>query len=215
MLNGMKTARFVPSQIWTIAQADSGNAVFIRPEGMDVVLPVYVSESDIQTLLVELTHILAPRPMVHELMLASIEALRGKLDRVEIYGIRGGTYLCRVVLVQNGKESRLESRPSDILCLSARVECPINVDNDVLTRNAVPIDSVSANGEAPITAASGETAQNASPQDGLPVSSRESSSFAANLLRELQAAIDREDYESAASLRDRLNAIVRLQSGQV
>jgi bifunctional DNase/RNase len=201
MLNIMKTARFLPSQIWTIAQADAGNAVFIRPEGMNVVLPVYVSESDIQMLLVELTHILAPRPMVHELLLASIEALAGKLDRVEIYGIRGGTYLCRVVLIQNGKELRLESRPSDILCLSARVECPIHIDNDVLVRNAVSMDSVSSPQDTPVTASD--------------VSMPEQPSLVAYLQRELNGALDKEEYERAATLRDRLNALVRLQSGQV
>lgn len=214
MLKGMKTARFVPSQIWTIAQADSGNAVFIRPEGMNVVLPVYVSEADIQALLVELTHILAPRPMVHELLLASIEALQGKLDRVEIYGIRGGTYLCRVVLTQNGKESRLESRPSDILCLSARVECPINIDNDVLARNAVPIDSVSGN--PPVDAAS---AASVAAHDGAASPARDENAFTESiqrdLQRELQRAVDLEEYERAATLRDRLNALIRLQSDQV
>src|SRR5574344_2957295 len=120
----MKTARFLPAQIWTIAQAEAGNAVFIRPEGSDRVLPVYVSEGDIQMLLVEMTHILAPRPMVHELLLSAIDALNGKLERVEIYGIRSGSYLCRVILTQGSRECSLESRPSDILCLSARLDCP-------------------------------------------------------------------------------------------
>lgn len=192
----MKTARFLPSQIWTIAQADAGNAVFIRPEGSNVVLPVYVSEADIQTILVELTHILAPRPMVHELLLATIDALQGRLDRVEIYGIRSGTYLCRLVLMQHGKEIRLESRPSDILCLSARVECPVHVDDEVLATNGIPVDRV-----AGVT----ETRP----------SSGESPSVIVFLQRELQTALDKEDYERAAILRDRLVSLTRLQTGHV
>ena len=92
----MKTARFLPAQIWTISQADEGNTVYIRPEGSNLVLPVFVSENDIQAILVELTHILASRPMVHELLLSAINSLDGKLDRVEIYGTRNGTLLCRV-----------------------------------------------------------------------------------------------------------------------
>ena len=118
----MKTARFIPSQIWTIAQIDAGTAVFVRAEDSNIVLPVYVSENDTQSILVELTHILAPRPMVHELLLAAVEALGGVLERVEIYGIRSGSYLCRIVLVRDRKEFFLESRPSDILCLAARTE---------------------------------------------------------------------------------------------
>lgn len=192
----MKTARFLPSQIWTIAQADAGNAVFIRPEGSNIALPVYVSESDVQTLLVELTHILAPRPMIHELLLTTIDALQGKLDRVEIYGIRGGTYLCRLVLIHHGKELRLESRPSDILCLSARVECPVHIDDEVLAQNGVPVESVTGTQDSSASVA-------------------EQPSVVAFLQHELQNALDKEEYERAAILRDRLTSLSRLQSGQI
>lgn len=191
----MKTARFLPAQIWTIAQAESGNAVFIRPEGSNVVLPVYVSDNDIQAILVELTHILAPRPMVHELLLSAINSLEGKLDRVEIYGIRSGTYLCRIILVHDGKEIRLESRPSDILCLSARIECPVHVDDSILAQNGIPVDQV------------------AGPPDST-ASLKDVPSVASFLQKELKTALEREDYERAAILRDRLAEIDSNQSGQ-
>jgi bifunctional DNase/RNase len=190
----MKAARFLPAQIWTIAQADSGNAVFIRPEGSKMVLPVYVSELDIQTILVELTHILAPRPMIHELLLSSIEALQGKLERVEIYGIRSGTYLCRIIISQHGKEIRLESRPSDILCLSARVECPVHIDDEVLAQNGVPLESVAV-------------------QSDKPAQAPEQPSVITFLQRELQSALDKEEYERAAILRDRLISLSSPQTG--
>jgi len=184
----MKTARFLPSQIWTITKADAGNAVFIRPEGSNVVLPVYVSEIDIQNILVELTHILAPRPMVHELLLATIDALQARLDHVEIYGIRSGTYLCRLVLTQNGKEIMLESRPSDILCLSARMECAVNVDDEVLALNGIPADQVTGSSE-----------QN--------MASAEQPSVVTFLQHELNEAVDKEEFERAASLRDRISSL--------
>lgn len=184
----MKTARFLPSQIWTIAQADAGNAVFIRPDGSDLVLPVYVSENDAQAILVELTRILAPRPMVHELMLSAIASLHGKLDRVEIYGIRSGTYLCRVVLVQDGREIRLESRPSDILCLSAKTGCPVQVDDEVLAKHGIPVDQVSSSGSSACAV-------------------QEPPSLASYLRKELDAALEKEAYERAALLRDQLAGI--------
>ena len=192
----MKTARFLPSQIWTITKADAGNAVFIRPEGSNVVLPVYVSEIDIQNILVELTHILAPRPMVHELLLATIDALQARLDHVEIYGIRSGTYLCRLVLTQNGKEIMLESRPSDILCLSARMECAVNVDDEVLALNGLPAEQVT-----------GRSDQN--------MASAEQPSVVTFLQHELNEAVDKEEFERAASLRDRISSLNNPKSGLI
>lgn len=193
----MKTAKFLPAQIWTIAQVDAGNAVFIRPEGSDVVLPVYISEGDVQAVLVELTHIMAPRPMVHELLLSAIESLHGRLERVEIYGIRSGSYLCRIILLQDGKEIKLESRPSDILCLSARVDCPIHIDDSVLARNGVPADQV---------VSPKESAADTSSVHNVP-------SIAAFLRKEIEVVLEREDYEQAAVLRDRLAEYLQNESG--
>lgn len=183
----MKTARYIPSQIWTIAQIDTGNAVFVRAEDSNLVLPVYVSESDTQCILVELMHILAPRPMVHELLLSAINALGGALERVEIYGIRSGSYLCRIVLVRDRKEFCLESRPSDILCLSARTDCPVYVMDEVFAKNGIPAERVS-----------GDSAQS--------VSAPEFSGAASLLKKELEEAVDREDYENAIRIRDLLAA---------
>lgn len=180
----MKTERFLPAQIWTIAQADEGNAVFIRAEEHDLVLPIYVSEADIQIILVELTHILAPRPMVHELLLSAIDSLQGKLDRVEIYGMKSGTYLCRIVISANGKEIRLESRPSDSLCLAACIECPVHIDDEVLARNGIPIERIKGHREL---SGIGETLS--------------TTDF---LQKELQDAVEREEFERAATLRDQL-----------
>ena len=170
--------------------------MFIRPEGSSVVLPVYVSEIDIQNILVELTHILAPRPMVHELLLATIDALQARLDHVEIYGIRSGTYLCRLVLLQNGKEIRLESRPSDILCLSARMECAVNVDDEVLALNGIPADQVTGTSEPCM-------------------SPSEQPSVVTFLQHELLEAVDKEEFERAASLRDRISSLNNPKPGQI
>lgn len=183
----MKTARFAQAQIWTLGQSDSGNAVFVRPPDSELALPVYVGENDIQLILVELTHILAPRPMVHELLLSVVDSLHGRLERVEIYGIRYGSYLCRVILVQDDREIVLESRPSDILCIAARMSCPIMIDESVLAKNGVPVETV-------------EKAQMKGSSDG-------ADGFTAWLHRELSTAVEREDYERAAVLRDQIAGI--------
>lgn len=186
----MRTVRFLPAKIWSIAQAESGSAVFIRPDDADVVLPVYVSESDIQCILIEMTHILAPRPMVHELLLSTIDSLDGRLERVEIYGIRAGSYLCRIVINKNGRLIRLESRPSDILCLSARLECPIHINDEVVNNNAIPVENLSS----------------FSPcyDSGLYEPSER-----ILLQKELQLSLEIEDYERAALLRDEIELLTQ------
>lgn len=160
------------------------------PQNSEVVLPVFVTENDIQTILIELTHVLAPRPMVHELLLASIEALHGKLLRTEIYACKRGSYLCSLVLKQTDKEIRLESRPSDILCIAARADCPVYVATSVLSKNGLRADRVTGDQEK---------------NEGV----REPPSVVSFLKRELLTAVDQEEFERAAHLRDRLEELSR------
>lgn len=184
----MGVTDFVPTKIWTISQEFTGNAVFLRPENSHIVLPVFVTENDIQTILIELTHVLAPRPMVHELLLSAIEALEGRLLRAEIYACKRGSYLCSLVIEQNNKEVYLESRPSDILCIAARADCPVYVESSILSKNGLPADRVTSNQEN---------------NKGV----REPASVVSFLKKELQSAVDQEEFERAAHLRDRLEEL--------
>ncbi len=175
------------AQIWTISKAEPGNTVYIRAGNSDRVLPVYVSESDAHAVMLELSHILIPRPMVYDLLLNTIKALGGQLTRVEIYGIKNGAYLTRIVITQNGQEHQLESRPPDILCLAARMDCPVMIAETVFKESALPLSEVPRTEEKP---------QTAPPAEKL--------SIARFLNKELENAVAAEDYERAARLRDRL-----------
>ena len=186
----MGSRDFVPTSIWTISHAGTGNAVFLKPEQSAVVLPVYVSENDIQTILVELTRILAPRPMIHEQLLSVASALGARFLRSEIYACRQGSYLCTMVLEKDGTEICLDSRPSDILCLAARTQSAVLVAEDVLMHNGIPADRVAGTPES----------------DG---DIREPASVVSFLKRELQTAVDHEEFERAAHLRDRLAELSR------
>jgi len=186
----MEEQGFVPTRIWTVSPVNAGSAVFLRPDGSDSVLPVIVSESDAQTILVELTKILALRPMIHEQFLSAVESLDARLLRAEIYACRQGSYLCTIVLEKDGKEISIESRPSDVLCLSARTECTVLVAKDVLSKNGVPAERVA------VTRDSSGVIQ-------------EPASVVSFLKRELQTAVDHEEFERAAYLRDRLSELSR------
>lgn len=76
-----------------------------------------------------------PRPLTHQLALASIEALGSKLARVDVVDLRNNTFFARLVLngVEPGvTEVHIDARPSDALALALRAGAPIRVAESVL-----------------------------------------------------------------------------------
>jgi bifunctional DNase/RNase len=96
-------------------------------------LPIWIGPFEAQAIAVELEGIAPPRPLTHDLMGAVVEALEGRLDRVVITQLVGGTYHARLDLVRSGgRPVSLDARPSDALALALRLRRPIFVDDAVL-----------------------------------------------------------------------------------
>jgi bifunctional DNase/RNase len=75
----------------------------------------------------------APRPLTHDLLANVIEQLGGKIERIEINDLQGGTYFARIHVRQNDQLVTVDSRPSDAIALGVATTVPIYVAEHVLT----------------------------------------------------------------------------------
>lgn len=78
-----------------------------------------------------------PRPLTHDLLLRTVEALGGRLVRVCVCGLEQdgngmGTFLGRLDIARDGGEISLDCRPSDGIALAVRAGCPIFAKHTVL-----------------------------------------------------------------------------------
>jgi uncharacterized protein len=78
-----------------------------------------------------------PRPMTHDLLATMIEALGGKLEKIEINDLQQGTFYARLFVRQNGRLVEVDSRPSDAIALGIATMVPIFVADHVLKEVAV------------------------------------------------------------------------------
>ena len=75
------------------------------------------------------------RPITADISLSLITKLGGKLERVVIDRMDAPTFMADLVLSDaDGKEMRIDSRPSDALALAVRANAPIFVEDDVMNR---------------------------------------------------------------------------------
>ncbi len=73
-----------------------------------------------------------PRPQTHDLLASVIRHLGGQLKKIVINDLVDGTFYARLIVVQNGQEVDVDSRPSDAIALGVAENVPIYVSECVL-----------------------------------------------------------------------------------
>ncbi len=163
-------------------------------------LPIIIGAFEAQAIALELEKIQPPRPMTHDLLRDTFEAVSIDVSEVVIDELREGTFFAKVRYQHDGEDHQLDSRPSDAVALAVRVDAPIYVAPDVLDEAGIAADEedVSALTEAEST---GEEEEESRPLSRLQ-----------RMENELEKAVEEEDYEKAAELRDEIEALKREQS---
>ena len=132
----------VPAEVWTVAKAEQGNAVLVRPLGLDVAVPIFIAPLEAQSILIGLGNVKMPRPLTHDLFITALENLEASVNRVEITSLKEGTYYAKLVLESSGSEVAIDARPSDCLALAVRVKCPIYIDEAVVDEAGISVKMV-------------------------------------------------------------------------
>jgi bifunctional DNase/RNase len=180
----------VPAEVWTVAKAEQGSAVLIKPIGSEVAVPIFIGPLEAHAILIGMTNHKMPRPLTHDLLISTLEQLGTKISRIEITELKEGTFYGRLVLGRAGEDIVLDSRPSDCVALAVRAKCPIFIDEAVVDEAGIPITAAGADKEAEGTTRASEV-----------------QAQIAFLQKELEKAVDEENYEQAASLRDQIKKL--------
>ena len=175
-----------------------GYTLFLQPiEPENRSLPIVVGQFEAQAIALALEQIHLDRPMTHDLLSTVIGSLTDGLESVIISDIREGTFYAKLMVRDGEALEAVDARPSDAIALALRAKVPIRVSRELFDKVAIPI-----------------------PQEPHDHQTRENNSFAKNLNKitrraelrfdlekDLREAIQREDYEEAARIRDRLEAL--------
>ncbi len=169
--------------------------------GGDRRLPIIIGSFEAQHIALELEGIKPPRPLTHDLIKNIIEQLGFSISYVYINELRDGTFFAKIKM-DVGSVDEVDSRPSDAIALALKFAVPIYVNEDVMNEVAfVPDKDSDEEGieedlfKQPEVAAAQEKAAD-------PYTRKMN-----KLQTDLKTAIDSEDYEKAASLRDEIKKL--------
>ena len=113
--------------------------VLLKEVGGTRYLPIWIGAGEATAIAFALEGVQPPRPLTHDLLKLSLEALDASVERVVVTEMRDGIYYADLVLGRAGAEITVSSRPSDAIALAARTGSPILVSPQVLEESGVEI----------------------------------------------------------------------------
>lgn len=154
-------------------------------------LPIIIGAFEAQAIALEIEGIKPPRPLTHDLLKQIIDNLGGSVLEVIISELRENTFYAKIILDVSGLTNEIDARPSDAIALSVRTQTPIFVAESVLEiAGFVPTDD-SEKGPS--------IKSDVSDEQPVPKSKEAKIASLQNKLRE---ALESEEYERAAKIRD-------------
>jgi bifunctional DNase/RNase len=172
------------------AQQEGGFAVFLKERGANRCLPIVIGAAEAQAISMILNPVPVPRPLTHDTFKNILDALSAQVKRVVVTKLEDHTFYADIWLVNSaGDNFHLDARPSDGLAIALRNGAPILVARAVMDVAGVqvPEDVGGKEGDA------------------------QAESRLQKLKRQLQTAVENEEYEAAARLRD---SIQKLEEGE-
>lgn len=173
-------------------------AVILGEVGGTRRLPIVIGGFEAQAIAVALDNMRPSRPLTHDLMKMVCDTFDISLEQVHISKLQEGVFYSNLVCKQNGETYEIDSRTSDALALAVRFNCPIFVDESILLEAGVEADPTE---ESSVEKEIAELAQQPIPSGSTNFSGMTDD----ELSRQLTAAIEGEDYEKAARIRDEMN----------
>ncbi|MGE5351725.1 MAG: bifunctional nuclease domain-containing protein [Acidobacteriota bacterium] len=161
-------------------------------------LPIIIGAFEAQAIALEIEGIKPPRPLTHDLLKNVIDNLGAAVQEILIDELRDNTFFAKIVLEVSSLTNDVDSRPSDAIALAVRTQSPIYVNEEVMKAAAfIP------SGEEEAAESMEENLPDEEPTEkAAPSGSRESK--LASLQNQLREALEKEDYERAARIRDEI-----------
>jgi len=121
----------VETRLYSLSQVGGQCVMVLEEINGPRLLPVWIGLYEGGAIGMALSGQQFPRPLSHALFMGIMRELKGNLKSVTITELKDATFFAEICLVQDGREIKIDARPSDSVALAVRANCPILVREDV------------------------------------------------------------------------------------
>ncbi|MCW8804178.1 MAG: bifunctional nuclease family protein [Ignavibacteriaceae bacterium] len=169
-------------------------AILLKEVDGEKRLPIIIGAFEAQAIALEIEGIKPPRPLTHDLLKQLTDSLGATVLEIIIDELRDNTFYAKIVLEVSGFSQEIDARPSDAIALAVRAQAPIYVSETVMEAAAfIPTEETEDVSTLNPVIDSSETKKPPTKEAKL-----------AALQNKLREAIEGEEYERAAKIRDQI-----------
>jgi len=168
-------------------------------------LPIVIGAFEAQSIAIALENELTPpRPLTHDLFVSLAEIYKITIKQVIIHKLVDGIFYSSLICERDKVEEIIDSRTSDAIALAVRFDAPIFTYENILDKAGIEMKGDAFLSEKPLDEKEDEFLEEmfdelenlTTPFEKLPIEA---------LQKQLKEAVENEDYELAAKLRDELD----------
>ncbi|OYX10674.1 MAG: hypothetical protein B7Z16_18225 [Algoriphagus sp. 32-45-6] len=160
-------------------------------------LPIVIGMFEAQAIAIEIEKIIPNRPMTHDLFKSFAASFQYEIEKIHISDMKEGVFYAKIHSKSSLLSVEIDSRPSDAIAIAVRFGAPIFCAEKVMSEASIEFTEDEKR----------EPVQDSKPQPR-PSSPKEGSlkDYSLDKLNQLlEKAINNEDYEKAARIRDEIN----------
>jgi len=98
------------------------------------ILPIWIGVFEANAIALKIENISTPRPMTHDLVKNFLEQLNISVEKIVVNDVRDNTFYAMIHCRYKDQTITIDSRPSDAIALSLRVNAPIYVEDEVVKK---------------------------------------------------------------------------------
>lgn len=171
--------------------------LILGEENGELKLPVVIGSNEAQSIALVIEGLKPQRPLTHDLMNNFFEKYSIKLREVIINKLEEGVFFSTLVTEKDGEIIHIDARTSDAIALSLRANCPVFTFKNILNDAGVEYEEnyQTEDSDQPNTATPDKS------------STKELNVYSIDELeKELEKALNIEDYGRAAQIRDEIKS---------
>jgi bifunctional DNase/RNase len=192
------------------SQSQSGSfALILGEKGGNRRLPIIIGMFEAQSIAIQIEKISPNRPLTHDLFKSFAEHVHVVILEVVISDLKEGVFYSRIVCSDGAATFEIDARPSDAIAIGLRFGVPIYTVESVLSEAGIILSDLDENeADAEDDDDEDDDAENESPRAtrSQPEPREPNGQVSLDELTKMLAqALEKEDYEKAAKIRDELN----------
>lgn len=170
-------------------------AVVLGEQGGVRRLPIVIGGFEAQSIAIAMEGMYPGRPMTHDLFKNALETFGAEVKEVIINNLVDGIFYANLVCLHEGKTVEIDSRTSDALAIAVRFDCPIYTYDFILEQAGIVLEDEA---EREVQKARSRRSQKPTEKTLADLGNDELETM-------LNQALEGEDYERAAQIRDEIN----------